>query len=250
MIIVNILGIRTAIAIPNLALNAMNNILLKQYKDPMAQSVTCIQEVLKAAIAEVSKSLDRYPSLRNDVVFLIGASIEKEAGSCKERLLSHIDSNMFYINYHHPDFDSTVCDVLAPPAGPVKLWENSTVEEETVENTEDDAIGCTMPSTETLVAALKANESNQKNVHCASALVMKILEPVQKQMEDVAMKYIIFFLVKKVLDFIKKHLLNALLESSNFSKLMEDCEADFCWKEETETTCRILQEALDAIKDF
>ncbi|XP_042905329.2 dynamin-1 [Parasteatoda tepidariorum] len=251
MIIVNILGIRTGIAIPSLSLDAMNNILLQQYKVPMAQSVTCIKEVLKAAIAEVSKSLDRYSSLRNDVVYLIEAAIEKEADNCKEILLNHIDSNMYHINYHHPDADYTVCNNAAPPAGPVKLWENSTaIEEETVENTEGVAIGCTMPSTETLVAALKANESNQKNVHYASALLMKNLEPVQKQMEDVAMKYIIYNLVKKVLDFIKKDLLTTLLESTNFSKLIQDCEADFCWKEQTETTCRILQEALDAIQDF
>nr|XP_042899286.1 dynamin-1 isoform X4 [Parasteatoda tepidariorum] len=253
MIIVNMLGIRTAIAIPTLALDALNRILLQQYKGPMEESVICIREVLKAAIADASKFMDRYPSLRDEVVYQIKTSIDKEAENCKERLLSHIDASMFFINYNHPDFDSTVCDPVAPPAGPVKLWENLGAAEEetvTVEITEGVATGSTMPSTETLVAGLKANESNQKNVHYASTLLMKNLEPVQKQMGDVAMKYIIFFLVKKVLDFIKKDLLATLLESSNFSNLTEDCEADFRWKEETETTCRILQEALVAIQDF
>ncbi|KAG8177308.1 hypothetical protein JTE90_018334 [Oedothorax gibbosus] len=63
-------------------------------------------------------------------------------------------------------------------------------------------------------------------------------------------KYICYFLIGKVLDFIKLELVPGLQVSGNLNALTEDCEDDFQLKEEMETKCRVFKDALDAIHDF
>ncbi|GFU58996.1 dynamin-1 [Trichonephila clavipes] len=92
-----------------------------------------------------------------------------------------------------------------------------------------------------LVKVLMQNESTQKKVHYLMLVMRKYMEIVQKQIADLTVKYILCFLVKKVLDYIKGDLVPTLLELSNFASLTDDCEEDFRLKEEMEAACRFIR---------
>ncbi|XP_035212008.1 uncharacterized protein LOC118186099 isoform X3 [Stegodyphus dumicola] len=147
------------------------------------------------------KLMKPYPNMKNDVLYAVQRCIDKEADSTKERLKSHIDSEMCYINLGHPDFDGAVCEPVKPVAEPVKIWDSAGK----VEN-------CT---TANLTSKLMENESIQQKVQYITIIIMKYLEIVQKQVSDTAIKYIVFFLIKKVLDFIKKELVPTLVDSGH-----------------------------------
>lgn len=237
--IVNINGMRNSVSIPSLVVNSVCHGLIERFKDPLDSSVICIKHILVDAVQDTASVLNSYPSLKHELLYHINLWIEKESENTMDRLKSHVDAEAFFINTGHPDFDSTTCDPVAPPAGPVKIWADSAVKKE---QNQDELI--------TFKKMLQMNEQMQKQVHYVTALVIKYLEIVQKQITDIAIKYIAYFLVKKVLDCIRYNLVTIILDSSNISSITEDCEDDIKRKEELEATCNILQEALNAIKAF
>ncbi|XP_054720053.1 dynamin-1-like [Uloborus diversus] len=237
ILIANLFGLRNAISVPSLALDAMCGKLLESYKDPLERSVKCVMDVLIAAIVESAKLIDPYPTLKHELLYRIRCYIELEAESTQSRLKEHIDAEMFYVNIAHPDFNSSVCDPVAPAAGPVKIWDT--------EDSEDES-----NNSEQLLRKLKKSNQIQQKVKYVTAMVLKYLEIVHKQIGDITIKYTVFFLVKKVMDFIKKDLIPTLVESANIASLTEDCDEDFQRKDHVESTCAFLKDALEAIQAF
>ncbi|XP_054720945.1 dynamin-2-like [Uloborus diversus] len=239
ILITNIYGLRHAISVPSLALDAMGGKLLETYKEPLERSITCVKDVLITAIIETAKLIDPYPTLKHELLYKICSYIEQEAENTQNRLKEHIDAEMFYVNIAHPDFDSSECDSVAPAAGPVKIWD-AKEDAEDVSNTSD----------QVLQYKLKQSDQLQRNVKYVTALLLKYLEIVHKQVVDITIKYTVYFLVKKVMDFIKNDLIPTLIESANIASLTEDCDADFERKEHVESTSAFLMDALEAIQAF
>ncbi|GIY51744.1 dynamin-1 [Caerostris darwini] len=77
------------------------------------------------------------------------------------------------------------------------------------------------------VDTLMRNGGMQQKVQYLKLVITKYIEIVQKQISDLTVKYIVCFLVKKVLDYIREDLVLTLLASSNFESLTEDCDEDF-----------------------
>ncbi|XP_035212007.1 dynamin-1-like isoform X2 [Stegodyphus dumicola] len=199
--IMNMHGIRNLLGIQPMILEGVCRDLISQYKNPLQDSVDAVVTILLDAVAESAETMKPYPNMKNDVLYAVQRCIDKEADSTKERLKSHIDSEMCYINLGHPDFDGAVCEPVKPVAEPVKIWDSAGK----VEN-------CT---TANLTSKLMENESIQQKVQYITIIIMKYLEIVQKQVSDTAIKYIVFFLIKKVLDFIKKELVPTLVDSGH-----------------------------------
>ncbi|KFM63947.1 Dynamin-1, partial [Stegodyphus mimosarum] len=234
--IMNMHGIRNLLGIQPMVLEGVCRDLISQYKNPLQDSVDTVVAILLDAVTKSAETMKSYPNLKNDVLYAVQRCIDKEADSTKERLLSHIDSEMYYINLGHPDFDGAVCEPVKPVAEPVKIWDSAGREE-----------NC---SPANLTLKLMENESIQQKVQYVTIIIMKYLEIVQKEVSDVTIKYTVFFLIKKVLDFIKKELVPTLVDSGHMSSLIEDCEEIFRQKEDLDRTCSSLQTALDAIQSF
>nr|WBW70075.1 venom protein [Lampona murina] len=238
-LIPNINGMRNSISIPSLAVDSVCRTLIERFKEPLDTAVTCIKDTLLKAIEDSATMLDNYPSLKHEVTYQISQWVERECENTKDRLKSHIDAEMFYINTGHPGFDSSTCDPVAPPAGPVKVWRNY----DTKKTCEDDEVN-------TFLKLLAASEEMQKQVQYVTAIVIKYLEIVQVQVSDITTKYISFFLVKKILTAIRTELVPTVIDAASNSSVSEDWDDDVRRKEEIQNMCTVLREALEAIKSF
>ncbi|GFY42328.1 dynamin-2 [Trichonephila inaurata madagascariensis] len=252
VLITNLHGIRGSISFPSLSLDAVNRKLVTQYEYPLEQSVECIRKVLEEAILESSEMLNSYPATKAELIFRIRRCLQKESEATILKLREHVQAEMFYVNLEHPDMDLSVCDPVVPAVGPTKVWvatdssKGATAELE-MDNSTGDGLS---ERSKHLVKVLMQNESTQKKVQYLMLVMTKYMEIVQKQIADLTVKYILCFLVKKVLDYIKVDLVPTLLELSNFASLTDDCEEDFRLKEEMEAACMCLKDALDAIQAF
>ncbi|GFS95414.1 dynamin-2, partial [Nephila pilipes] len=265
VLITNLHGIRGAISFPSLALDAVNRRLVAEYEYPLEKSVECIKKVLEEAIADSSAMLNSYPATKAELLFRINRCVQKESEKTIEKLREHVQAEMFYVNLEHPDMDLSVFEPALPAVGPTKVWRVTDSSEGTTkaaaaataaaaaepplaaDNSSDSGL---TERSKYLVKILMQNESTQKKVQFLMLVMTKYMEIVQKQIADLTIKYILCFLVKKVLDYIKIDLVPTLLELSNFASLTEDCEEDFRLKEEMEAACVCLKEALDAIQAF
>ncbi|KAF8771657.1 Dynamin-1 like protein [Argiope bruennichi] len=260
ILITNLHGIRGSISFPALAVDAVNRQLVNKYEEPLRKSVDCIKHILEEAISESAALMNRYPTTKAEVLFRINNCLKNEAEKTKSKLQEHVEAEMFYVNLEHPDLDLSVVTPLVPPVGPSKVWQtvpptDESPPDETSENVTpkdiNNGIGDGLQGrSNNLKDILMANDSTQKKVQYLMLLITKYLEIVQKQISDVAIKYILCFLVKKVLEYIKTDLIPTLLEAANFTSLTEDCEEDFRMKEEMETACLCLKDALDTIQKF
>lgn len=255
VLITNLHGIRGSISFPSLALDAVNRRLVSEYEYPLEKSVECISRVLEEAINESAAMLNSYPATKAELTFRIKRCLKKESEMTIQKLKEHMEAEMFYVNLEHPDMDLSVCDPVVPAVGPSKVWDATAASKKDedgitlldVENSTGDGLS---EKSKHLVRVLMQNESTQKKVQYLMLVMTKYMEIVQKQMADLTVKYILCFLVKKVLDYMKIDLMPTLLELSNFSSLTDDCEEDFRLKEEMEAACACLKEALDTIQAF
>ncbi|XP_055952204.1 dynamin-2-like [Argiope bruennichi] len=251
IVITNLHGIRGSISFPSLALDSINRKLVTEYEYPMEKSVECVRKVLEEAISESAAMLNKYPATKAEVLFRINRCLLKECENTQMKLREHVQAEMFYVNLEHPDMDLSICDPVVPAVGPTKVW-HSVSEEDTLPSTSiENGVGDGLESkTKNLLKILMENESTKKKVQYLTLVMTKYLEIVQKQISDLTVKYILCFLVKKVLDYIKDDLVPTLLDLSNFASLTEDCEEDFRLKEEMEAACTCIKDALDAIQAF
>ncbi|GFR30556.1 dynamin-2 [Trichonephila clavata] len=252
VLITNLHGIRGSISFPSLSLDAVNRKLVTQYEYPLEQSVECIKAVLEEAIMESSEMLNSYAATKAELIYRIKRCLQREAEATILKLKEHVQAEMFYVNLEHPDMDLSVCDPVVPAVGPTKVWvitdsSKGAAAEHELNNSAGDGLS---ERSKQLVKVLMQNESTQKKVQYLMLVMTKYMEIVQKQIADLTIKYILCFLVKKVLDYIKVDLVPTLLELSNFASLTDDCEEDFRLKEEMEAACLCLKEALDAIQAF
>ncbi|KAF8771658.1 Dynamin-1 like protein [Argiope bruennichi] len=251
IVITNLHGIRGSISFPSLALDSINRKLVAEYEYPMEKSVECVRKVLEEAISESAAMLNKYPATKAEVLFRINRCLLKECENTQMKLREHVQAEMFYVNLEHPDMDLSICDPVVPAVGPTKVWhsvsEEDTLPSTSIENGVDDGLES---KTKNLLKILMENESTKKKVQYLTLVMTKYLEIVQKQISDLTVKYILCFLVKKVLDYIKDDLVPTLLDLSNFASLTEDCEEDFRLKEEMEAACTCIKDALDAIQAF
>ncbi|KFM79285.1 Dynamin-1, partial [Stegodyphus mimosarum] len=239
MLTVNMLALRNAVTVPPLVIEAACQSLICQYKEPLEHSVNCIAVLLVEAMEQSAEQIKAYPTLRNEVLYKIRLCIEKEADRTRRRLTEHVESEMFFINFGHPDFEAAIAEVVPPAAGTTKFWDCNDAEEDIA--TADVGV---------VAAKLFRNERMEKSVTYMTDIIKRYLEIVQKAMGDVAIKYTVYFLVKKVHDFIRLDLIPTLVDSANINSLTEDCDDEFRRKEEITSTCACLQEALDAIQSF
>ncbi|GIY03883.1 dynamin-1 [Caerostris extrusa] len=276
ILITNLNGLRGSISFPSLALDCVNRKLVAQFEYPLEKCVDCIHEILQEAVSESAALLNRYPATKAEVLFRIDRSMKKEAEVTLQKLREHVQAEMFYVNLEHPDMDLSVCDPVVPAVGPSKIWQTcpaapepqqptastdttTAAAESTSENGEAIAVQSTSSYSEAgslqrnstqLVDTLMRNLSMQQKVQYLKLVTTKYIEIVQKQISDLTVKYIVCFLVKKVLDYIREDLVLTLLASSNFESLTEDCDEDFRIKEEMEAACLCINDALEAIQAF
>ncbi|GIY20711.1 dynamin, partial [Caerostris extrusa] len=251
ILITSLDGVRCSISFPSLSVDAVNRQLVSQYAAPMEQSVESIKNILEEAIAESATLLNRYPSTKAEVLYRIRCSLQKEMESTQCKLREHVKAEMSYVNLEHPDLDLSVCDPLVPAIGPTKMWQTTTQTspppdsdpadpDSTASDSASPSAGPAPSSLEKdihnglgdglnskakdLVQVLMNNGHMQKKVQYLMLVMTKYMEIIQKQITDLTIKYILCFLVRKVLDYIKIDLVPTLLDSANFSSLSEDCE--------------------------
>ncbi|GIY02883.1 dynamin-1, partial [Caerostris darwini] len=82
--------------------------------------------------------------------------------------------------------------------------------------TEDGAGDGLNSKTKHLVNVLMQNESTKKKVQYLTLVMTKYMEIIHKQISDLTIKYILCFMVKKVLDYIRESLVPTLLGLPNF----------------------------------
>ncbi|GIX78539.1 dynamin [Caerostris darwini] len=242
VLITNLNGLRGSISFPSLALDCVNRKLIAQFEYPLEKCVDCIHEILQEAVNESAALLNRYPATKAEVLFRIDRSLKKEAELTLQKLRDHVQAEMFYVNLEHPDLDLSVKsdDPVVPAVGPTKIWQTcpaaapelqqptaSTDTTTATETTSENGESITVQSTSTyseagslernstrLVDTLMRNGGMQQKVQYLKLVITKYIEIVQKQISDLTVKYIVCFLVKKVLDYIREDLVLTLLASS------------------------------------
>lgn len=264
VVIANISGIRTSISVPSLAFDAVCRVLVEKFKHPLEKSVDTVARVLNDLVRECAYQVKQYPSLQDELVYRLNSYIKLREKVTKDILKSHIEAEMNYINMGHPDFEVSILQQIAPQAGPVKIWDespspSSLPEEDSVKEgdaqsgNEEQNSSSTVVKTaapDVLLGKLLCSASTQKKVDYISALIVKYLEIVRKTVYDLAIKYIMFYFIRNVLNFAKVELVACLLDSANPDSLMTGCEDDLQRQEQLESTCSAISEALDAIRDF
>ncbi|GIY56979.1 dynamin-1, partial [Caerostris extrusa] len=220
ILITNLSGIRGSISFNSLAIDCVSRKLVNAYEHPIEKCVDCIKDILVEAISESALMLNRYPSTKAEVLFRIDRSVKKEVELTLQKLKDHLEAERFYVNLEHPDMDLSICDPVVPAVGPEKVWQAAMSGTEEVSTsgalTEDGAGDGLNSKTKHLVNILMQNESTKKKVQYLTLVMTKYMEIIHKQISDLTIKYILCFMVKKVLDYIRESLVPTLLGLPNF----------------------------------
>ncbi|XP_022251039.1 dynamin-1-like [Limulus polyphemus] len=102
--IVNIHGYRTGLFTPGLAFNAICNKLIENYKVPIVTAVELITCIVTDVVEKSAQLLQRYPRLKNEVVFRVSTRIKEQEEQTKNQCIRHINAEMVFHNVRHPDF--------------------------------------------------------------------------------------------------------------------------------------------------
>ncbi|XP_076313255.1 dynamin-1-like isoform X2 [Tachypleus tridentatus] len=103
--IVNIHGYRTGLFTPGLAFDTVCNKLIENYKGPIVTAVELITCIVTDVVEKSAQMLQRYPRLRNEVVFRVSTRLKEQEQETKNQCIRHINAEMAFHNVRHPDFD-------------------------------------------------------------------------------------------------------------------------------------------------
>lgn len=241
-IIANLQGVRTGFTMSSLALETVANQLLTLYRDPLHLLVNDIAKMLESTAEEVSPVLNRYPHLKKELLFLIQQCVADAATETKEALEYHLKAEMYFVNTCHRDFSFP--DVEAHKSlYPIKLWGNKTHKSDSKVHAASEDVAEAMES-------IEANKSAKANASTLAKIIERYMNIQQKHIEDTTFKYILYFLVKKVMDFVKGNLLAKMLISVDKDIIAKDCKEDLDRKKSLESMCKCLEEALQAVQTF
>ncbi|XP_035232846.1 dynamin-1-like, partial [Stegodyphus dumicola] len=247
ILIANIHGVRNILSIPSIALEAACGILLTEYKEPLQNFVNSIAEILNMAIDESASHIERYPNLSNSLLCLVRASIDSAAEQTKDTLTMHLNAEKFFVNAYHWDLETSNSETTLNGKN-VKIWNSEIVDEQSEDTLEEekdlDAVR------EEMKESLMNNSSTEHNTTLLAERIKQYMLIEQKQIGDTAIKYILYFLVKRVSDFTKTELIPSLVDSDNENDFYADFERDFKIREEIEETCAQLEKALKAVQVF
>lgn len=244
-IIANLQGVRHGFTMSSLALETVANQLLTLYIDPLNQLVNDIAQRLEWTANEVSHLLKRYPNFRRELLFLIRNAIGEAVTETKQTLEKHLKAEMYFVNTGHRDFSFP--DVEPHKSlYPIKLWGNKSNKSDHKMHAEEGQESEVAEAME----SIEANKSAKANGSTLAKIIEKYMSIQQKHIEDVAFKYILYFLVKGVMDFVKGSLLDKLVVSVDKDIIGKDCREDVERKKSLEAMCQCLEEALHAVQAF
>lgn len=252
-IIANLQGVRNGFTMSSLALETVANKLLSLYIDPLNELVNDIAQILESTAKEVSDVLNAYPNFKRELLFLIRNSIADATADTKKSLEKHLKAEMYFVNTCHRDFSFP--DVEAHKSlYPIKLWGNKTSKSDykiNSNNATSSSEGESRDSDATeAMESIEANKSAKANGNTLGKIIEKYMNIQQKHIEDTAFKYILYFLVKGVMDFVKRELLDKILVSVDKEIICKDCKEDCNRKRTLESMCKCLEEALHAVQAF
>ncbi|KAG8177309.1 hypothetical protein JTE90_018335 [Oedothorax gibbosus] len=223
--------------------------LFNRFIDPLETSFLGVRGVLLDSVMQHASCMDRYPSLKNEVIYRIKSKITQLTEETREKLVDHCMAEQLSVNVGHPDYDIDECSSIAPQVGCTKVWE-----EHTEVGVADGAHNAARPERrEELLRMLLQNDCNKKRTQFVSRMITDYLEIVKKNVSHVYFINIKYFLVFKFMNYLNKKLKIELGSNwtSNLKKtLAQDCEEDFKRKAEMEAKCKYLGEALALIKAF
>ena len=102
--IANSHGYRTPLFVPEKAFDKIVQKLLCKYETPLITCVQRIREILEDVLDESMTVLNRYPTLKNEVIRLVNKEMDSNTKKAEAQLLLHIDAQKSFMNTRHPDF--------------------------------------------------------------------------------------------------------------------------------------------------
>lgn len=254
IIMANVHGIRNCLSLPSLALEIAAKELLIQYSAPLDFLVDKIGDILLFQVQKLAEKLDPYPNLKTKVITFVRNKISDGAFETKETIQKHLQADIYFVNTYHQDLKFTYpVDAKIDAVFPMKLWDTRNKPKETSTSFSFATPAQTSKidhSEQNAIDMISSNESAKSASVFLQKAVEQYLSIKLRHIKDIASKYILFFLVKKVVDFVKTGLLQSILEATNNECLLKDCENDFQRMREIESTCKSLDDALNSLKSF
>ena len=102
--IANSHGVKNPLFIPEKAFDKIVQKLLDQYEAPLITCVQHIREILEDVLNESMIVLNRYPRLKEEVMWLVKKEMDRNAKKAADQLLLHIEAQKAFMNTRHPDF--------------------------------------------------------------------------------------------------------------------------------------------------
>ena len=102
--IANSHGYRTPLFVPEKAFDKIVQKLLGKYEAPLITCVQRIREILEDVLDESMVVLNRYPTLKSEVIRLVKKEMDSNTKKAEAQLLLHIDAQKAFMNTRHPDF--------------------------------------------------------------------------------------------------------------------------------------------------
>lgn len=250
-IMANLHGVRNCLSLPSLALETAANELLSQYIEPLNFLVDSIGDILVTQVENSSKVLNPYPNLKSEVVNFIRNCISEGASDTKDVIEKHMQAEMYFVNTYHQDF-SNPDDHKVEAFFPMKLWDSSVMKDiDDVSSSESSIVSENLDFDQMdAIDLIASNECAKSNAKILRETIQKYISIQLKHIKDIAFKYILFFLVKKVMDFVKTDLLPTVLEAADTESILKDCEKDFKRMKKIETDCKCIEDALSALQMF
>ena len=102
--IANSHGYRTPLFVPEKAFDKIVQKLLGKYEAPLITCVQRIREILEDVLDESMVVLNRYPTLKSEVIRLVKKEMDSNTKKAEAQLLLHIEAQKAFMNTRHPDF--------------------------------------------------------------------------------------------------------------------------------------------------
>ncbi|XP_022243093.1 dynamin-1-like [Limulus polyphemus] len=232
-VIKNIHAYRTPLFTPGLAFDAVTTRLIEKYKVPIVTAVDIITNIMANLIDNCAVELKHYPKLHDEVIFRLNTHLQKQQEVTKEKLQSHIDSEMSFFNLRHPDFNRN--------GTRSKPNTKSAKSEQKVDNKVDITNRADKES-------LLLNDPNiQSQVDQLVAMIESYMKVVAKTIQDLVPKYIMLFLVKNTMTYATKELTGELVADCAIKTLMSIRDEDVKRREELSIAIDTIKTALEII---
>jgi hypothetical protein len=105
LVLNNLNGYRTGLFPNQLAFDYVVKELVNYYKTPLKSGVTLIKALLVNAVEECTRiSIEGYPRLREEVLYLVNYNIIKCEEMTVKHLMAFVEAQQAFMNVRHPDF--------------------------------------------------------------------------------------------------------------------------------------------------